>query len=605
MNKKTYCYNAIEILSKDKKTKTYLTSIPAIDLNNIAGVPKKTVGGLGFQRTYQDKRTESLKSFYKKKENVILNPLLCGIQDSSSFEFKDGKLNFNLLDHSDMGHLELINLVQDNLSRRFDNKFSKIELTDEDFEVIKKDYISILAEIENDSTLINLDEEDEELDNEDEDEEDDIESYEKKSLNKLSSKSISNDEHVKSFFKDCILAKKLLQDPGLDPINSDALSILLPSMNEELLVEFLKPMNVIDGQHRLKGYIKMLEESFEYLDVDELEKLEKYALSKNELYSEMSPNEKSVFLKECFFRNESIHLPVSIFANESWPEHVFQFIVVNQKATTIPERELGSMLSTTLDTKEVEEIQGRLINSDIPIEDYQAILYFVSNENSPFFHVVDVANLKGKGPSGKKFQYKSFKNLINNIRGLCKISSYENHESYIRDFKQDSLFLNSGVVANYSQLGYESQIDYWSSIDGPWKDFFLRFFTFIKKYFSSDDSIYVSWSNINKSNIFNEVFLNILVSDFFRFLIEKDYTIDSWEGDDRNSLESILNKWIENPRKITKSVYISSLFNNEWKLLSKKSDDKLRKKWATNWFKLRFTKKAKAIPKKDWETPDA
>lgn len=606
-------FNGIEVDDKStSNSKIYLTSIPAVDLDYLSGVPTKTVGGLGFQRTYQDKRTNSLISFYANPQNKILNPLLCGIQDFESFEYRDGNLIFKFIDLSLKTHVELIRIISEKLKKRFKGRFDNIEATEDEINEYKKIYMELLSKISDleslgDDTepidakyLLNLNDEDEDQD-EEEDEDDKL-----GSLKELAFKKISNDEHVEGFLKDCNAAIEIMSDESLKPISERAFDLIFPNLEKSLLKEFLKPMNVIDGQHRLKGYIKSLELQWDQLlEGTDLQKLEEEVSRENPEFEKLSRDEQEQLVKKHFFRRETIDLPVSIFASSDWPEHVFQFIVVNQKATSIPEKELGSMLSTTLDTKEISKIQERLVNSDIPIEDYQAITFFASNEKSPFYLVVDVVNLKGKGPEGKKYQYKAFKNLINNIRNLEKVTSYDTGISYLEQFaSHPNLFKDSKVLDSFNDKGFENRYDYWRSVDGPWKEFFLRFYSFIKNNISNDSSPEVAWSNINRSNIFNEVFINILTSDFFRFLNEKEYYIESWTGEGKYSLETILDKWFSNPRKIANSNNISSLFDATWRLNSKKSDNNLRRKWERNWYKYRTQHNGKKIKKSEWENPE-
>lgn len=75
---------------------------------------------------------------------------------------------------------------------------------------------------------------------------------------------------------------------------------------------------------------------------------------------------------------------------ESLPaEHVFQFVVVNQKATPIGRALLGTIVSTSLSAEELEGVSARLEAAGIPLEDPQAIAFLTRHPDSPFKDLVE------------------------------------------------------------------------------------------------------------------------------------------------------------------------------------------------------------------------
>ena len=62
----------------------------------------------------------------------------------------------------------------------------------------------------------------------------------------------------------------------------------------------------------------------------------------------------------------SRRLPISLLLDDSPEEHVFQFVVVNQKATPIGRALLGTIVSTSLTAEELDKVAQRLTQAGIP-----------------------------------------------------------------------------------------------------------------------------------------------------------------------------------------------------------------------------------------------
>ena len=124
------------------------------------------------------------------------------------------------------------------------------------------------------------------------------------------------------------------------------------------LLSYLTPVILVDGQHRLLGALESLR-----LSLDTFE-------STGSLPIDDPLTEKMLHLIEQGMQHQDVRgsleaelvrfLPVSLLLSKEPQEHVFQFIVVNQKAKPIPPALLATITSTTLTDDELESVADRL-----------------------------------------------------------------------------------------------------------------------------------------------------------------------------------------------------------------------------------------------------
>ncbi len=129
--------------------------------------------------------------------------------------------------------------------------------------------------------------------------------------------------------------------------------------SKEAVISFLHPIVVVDGQHRLRAAVKSAKEKVKTEDKYK-EKVEEI-LSSNQ---NIEPDEIQQHLESEAARK----LPVSLLMNTDPAEQVFQFVVVNQKATPIKAALLGTIISTSLSNQELEQVSDRLENAGINLE---------------------------------------------------------------------------------------------------------------------------------------------------------------------------------------------------------------------------------------------
>ncbi len=121
----------------------------------------------------------------------------------------------------------------------------------------------------------------------------------------------------------------------------------LPQAESETLWDgifnLLKPAFLVDGQHRVKG---------------------------------AADCEKSVPFSVCGV------------VGASWPEQVFQFVVVNQKAKPIDAPFLSAIVNTSLNSSELDSIQSRLSKAGVRLFEYETIDTLQNSRDSPFYHMI-------------------------------------------------------------------------------------------------------------------------------------------------------------------------------------------------------------------------
>lgn len=87
--------------------------------------------------------------------------------------------------------------------------------------------------------------------------------------------------------------------------------------------------------------------------------------------------------------DETIALPVSALLGSSWPENVYQFVVINQKAKPIRPAFLSSIIATSLTDAEIDAVYDRLRISRIDVEKAEVMDIVNSSPDSPFRSLVD------------------------------------------------------------------------------------------------------------------------------------------------------------------------------------------------------------------------
>lgn len=84
-----------------------------------------------------------------------------------------------------------------------------------------------------------------------------------------------------------------------------------------------------------------------------------------------------------------LRFAVCALPGSSWAESVYQFVVINQKAKPIKPAFLSSIIATSLNPAEINEVYDRLRSSNIDVERAEIMERVNSDPNSPFFEMID------------------------------------------------------------------------------------------------------------------------------------------------------------------------------------------------------------------------
>ena len=261
--------------------------------------------------------------------------------------------------------------------------------------------------------------------------------------------------------------------------------------------------------------------------------------------------------------------------DDSPAEHVFQYVVVNQKATPVAKALLGTIISTSLAEEELATIAERLEDAKIPLQGSRIVSILSRNTDSPFAGLV-AKGLKDEGMG--KLQWSVLGSLADMFRYLQGARLYHDsnsvdHAKIWRTHHLDS----SSIVEEWQARGYKTPYAYWQDLNGPWIKIFVAFWRRTRDVLANteDLSAHNYWGNPRCSNIFNKPSLHILAADFFSFLREQKVKISSVD-----QIPELVDGWLE---------YVSKqYFSRDWKLSGVKKDSVgTRRQWSKLWMNHR------------------
>ncbi len=266
-------------------------------------------------------------------------------------------------------------------------------------------------------------------------------------------------------------------------------------------------------------------------------------------------------------------------------EQVFQFVVVNQKATPIKPALLGTIVSTSLSSEELGRVANRLESAGIKLEESRAVTYLVRYPGSPFFNLVE----RGLNSDTKdRLKWNVLAAIVKIFRDLKGGKLFHENVDYADKWKRDYL-PESRIVGELEVEGRKSEPEYesWRKLNGPWRDVFISFWSAVRDKLAdkNNDEAWHYWGNPKQSNIFNKTSLTILSADFFQYLCERRIGIDSAQ-----QIPILVDDWL-------KGVNVN-YFNQDWDLHGVKKDvPGIRKRWSKEW--LEYRKDPVRLPRKN------
>ncbi|MGY1746750.1 hypothetical protein [Blastococcus sp. SYSU D00695] len=558
MPKRTY--SAVRLRQTTESGDLVLFAAPATDIDEWSGVPQRERLGsnteaIGFQREESPKRLEELAAFFSNKNNVIQNPLLCASRDSSRVTFETttddsgtsvGLLTVEWEDLTVLPLVELLRRVRAALEQRLPD-LASVRIDDAKVARLKERANLSHGVVTAPAGVDDHDDDGASLPTESSDG--------GEAEQPATSVLFSGETHIADFWEEVAARIQLLEESGSAFDDDDFLGF-----SKEAMISYLQPVVVVDGQHRLRGAMLAAEQA---VNSEALQPEVEAAIN-----AERDVDEVVDELR----RREARLLPVSMLMESSPAEHVFQFVVVNQKATPIKPALLGTIVATSLSAEELERVSERLESAGIPLEDSQAIAYLTRHPDSPFRDLVE----KGLANEGRPdlLQWNVLGSLVKIFRELKGGRLFGEKNDYADKWRRSQLDA-SGIVAGAPDG--QSKLEYWSRQDGPWREVFIAFWTAVRDRLATTDDKDAGnyWGSPRSSNLFNKISLTILAADFFQYMTDTKRSI--------NDLEDVtkwVNEWLEEVK--------TSYFSRDWKLAGVKKDAPgTRAQWAYLWVQYR------------------
>lgn len=535
-----------------------LLSASAIEINQWVGIPQKTriTDGetLGFQRDDNPERVEQIAKFYGEARNVIHNPLLCAIRQASGIDVTftaaggrdaaaatgpvTGTLKISVKDRSSSSLLDLIREVRKAIEARV---IALAGRAMPDALIAK-----LLTQVDLPLRTIN----DDALDSE---------AFEDAAQDgeQAAEEALFEESHVTDFWDALRAREELLTRLG-DQFKGDSFL----GFTRDAMEAYLKPVVLVDGQHRLLGALKAARDAMDS-DPDVIGRI-------SALLEQGTPRNE---VNDRLLEERARHLPISLLLDHHPGEHVFQFVVVNQKATPVRPALLATIISTSLSESELAPISDRLESAGVPLKSSRAISFFARHPSSPFAGRV----ARGLADEGSDLlPWTVLGQLVAIFRDLSGARFYHDTKmDYADNWKRRQLE-RSKLVAEATQGG-AAAYETWRDPDGPWKAVFIAFWAAVRDALGNQTNPDAAnyWGKPRISNLFNKPSLTTLATDFFAYLVETRKTID-----DASEVAALVDDWLIDVDR--------NYFARDWKLAGVKKDAAgTRKQWSKVWHSYR------------------
>jgi hypothetical protein len=536
---------------------------PAADIGEWGGVPQKKrfedgEETAGFQREDNQGRIRNLATFLADPRNTLQNPLLCSDRgaEGCSVTFVPTE------DWSTLGHvvIEMPSLAKLPLIEVFERvqRYLESRVPSLVGRPVPEPLVARLQLLARGSGLTpEPTDEDQEL-SEDEGEPSSV--LEDDGVQESGSTAVLFEEsHISDFWDDLAARRTILAKVGGDFEGDSFLGF-----SRDALESYIRPVVIMDGQHRLLG---ALEAARRNLDKPEMMDAAERRIEAGETGDEVAKD---------LLRQSSRRLPVSMLMDPNPAEHVFQFIVVNQKATPIGRALLGTIVSTSLSNDELETVADRLRRADIPLEESRAASFMARNDRSPFKGKVELG--VGGGKTGNRNELLAWPVMVSLVQMFRELKGGALYHQRSNDYAKawaDNFLDSSPIVEGFREKGFDSAKEYWGSFDGPWRDVFIVFWNHVAAFFGDMDepTVWNYWGNPRTSNLFNKISLNILAADFFRYMRSRKIRLASSE-----EVEEVCKAWL--------GEVDHRYFARDWKLDRvgvKKDTPGMRAAWARTW----------------------
>lgn len=532
----------------DKKSIICMTA-PCDEILSWAGIPRKAESIIsdvegdekieihGYQRQQDKNRIQSLVEFYGSNDNVIPTSLLLATRFDDSVEFFNtggitdfggsraelGKVVIsNDLDKNDKLSILYKNLADVLITRNI--SLSNVSIPSDIVNKYKRRAIELCDKYE-----FNVDFDDDI--NSDLDEND----------------TYNPDSHLIEFYKEVKIRQLICeQESALEYLDG------VLGFTREMIVDYLSPLTVVDGQHRLIS----ANEALKYIVDDKMQQ--------DDFINLVSEHGSADEAEKYLIRKHRRTFSATLICNTDWSEHVFQFVVVNQKVKPISKSLLSSIIGTSLNSDEVDNIQDRLERAGIEIDDYKVMARLLEDNLSPFKGSVKKGYSSDRFSENQKLDWSVLNSLAKDFRNLKNLQPFHRRGTGELVFYTEwrSQFLSSSqLLDNHAKkIGCDDELLAWGHpTNGLWLDIFRYFYSVAKDKLSDEDNNLCAWRNPNESNLFNGVSLRALLADFGDYLFNKEAAPDKLED-----FKAIVDDYFTKIRK--------DFFGREWKLVGKRID---------------------------------
>ena len=208
--------------------------------------------------------------------------------------------------------------------------------------------------------------------------------------------------------------------------------------------------------------------------------------------------------------DDEIWLPVVAIPNCCWTEQIYQFVVINEKASKIESSLLTDIFGSSLTRGEQQGLRSKLERSKVNVEERIAAVSATRTGESPFHGMVRL-KLPGEAPSGANPYIPEL-----TIRQLIEGGSGA------KSWRTDDEFYNTYVRPTYpDRLKWDS----WTS--GLWRDYWFAFWSSIRDFYNeeaqkeSSDLKVLPWNSTVQTNLTKAVTLRLLQALFVESAIER------------------------------------------------------------------------------------
>lgn len=199
-----------------------------------------------------------------------------------------------------------------------------------------------------------------------------------------------------------------------------------------------------------------------------------------------------------------IWLPVVAIPRCPWPEQIYQFVVINEKAKPIEASLLTDIFGSSLTPQEQQSLRTKLVRSKVDVEPRIAAVIASREADSPFAGMVRF-QFQGPPPTGTPYLPESaIRLLIDGGRGA-------------RGWRNDDEFYDTYVKPTFPD---RAEWDTWTT--GHWREYWFAFWTTIKDFYNSqaqkqknDPNVFL-WNSNVQTNLTKSVTLRLFQSLFIK-----------------------------------------------------------------------------------------